>query len=156
VPAEWMAQAKKMFLLALDPKYGGLGSDGGPKFPQEPAVELMLADYHLSPDPRVRAWLVSTLDAMACGGVRDPLGEGFHRYSTEPSWSIPHFEKMLYDNAQLLRIYADAFRATSEPLYRSVAIGIGDYLGRRMMARDGGFFTAEDSQVEGIEGASYV
>jgi uncharacterized protein YyaL (SSP411 family) len=155
-PANWIAQAKKTLLPRLDPEYGGLASGDGPKFPQEPDLELMLADYRLNRDPRVRLWLVSTLDAMAYGGIRDLLGEGFHRYSTEPTWSIPHFEKMLYDNAQLLRIYAEAFHETSEPLYRQVAIGIGDYLGNRMMAGEGGFFTAEDSQIEGVEGASYV
>ena len=155
-PASWIAQAKKSLLARLDPKNGGLASGDGPKFPQEPALELMLADYRLNRDPRVRFWLVGTLDAMAYGGIRDQLGEGFHRYSTEPTWSIPHFEKMLYDNAQLLRIYAEAFRETSKPLYRQVAIGIGDYLGHRMMAHEGGFFIAEDSQIDGVEGASYT
>jgi len=155
-PASWMAQAEQDYLRRLDSHYGGFESDGGPKFPQEPEIEMLLADYRLHHDPKVREWLVNTLDAMAYGGVRDQLGEGFHRYSTEPTWSVPHFEKMLYDNAQLLRIYAAAYRETSDRLYRQVAIGIGGYLGREMMAPEGGFFTAQDAQVDGVEGASYI
>ena len=155
-PASSLDRAEKDLLLRLDTQYGGLSSDGGPKFPQEPDIELMLTNYRLRHDPAARRWLESTLDAMAYGGIRDQLGEGFHRYSTEPSWSIPHFEKMLYDNAQLLRIYAEACRDMSDPFYCQVAIGIGGYLGSQMMAPQGGFFTAQDSQVDGVEGASYV
>jgi len=155
-PSAWMGHAETSFMIRLDPQYGGLLSEGGPKFPQEPAIELMLADYNFHHDPRVRRWVVGTLDAMAYGGIWDHVGDGFHRYSTEPTWSIPHFEKMLYDNAQLLRIYAEAYRETASPLYRQVAIGIGDYLGHQMMMPDGGFFTAQDSEVDGVEGASYV
>jgi uncharacterized protein YyaL (SSP411 family) len=156
VPSAWMAHAETSFMIRLDPQYGGFLSDGGLKFPQEPAIELMLADYNSHHDPRVRQWVVSTLDAMAYGGIWDHVGNGFHRYSTEPTWSIPHFEKMLYDNAQLLQIYAEAYRETSLPLYRQVAIGIGDYLSQQMMMPNGGFFTAQDSEVDGVEGASYV
>ncbi len=155
-PSAWMAHAETSFMIRLDPQYGGVLSDGGLKFPQEPAIELMLADYSSHRDPRVRQWVVSTLDAMAYGGIWDHVGNGFHRYSTEPTWSIPHFEKMLYDNAQLLQIYAEANRETLLPLYRQVAIGIGDYLSQQMMMPDGGFFTAQDSEVDGVEGASYV
>ena len=155
-PSAWMAHAETSFMMRLDPQYGGFVSESGPKFPQEPAIELMLADYSSHHDPRVRQWLISTLDAMAYGGIWDHIGDGFHRYSTEPTWSIPHFEKMLYDNAQLLQIYAEAYRETSLPLYGEVAIGIGDYLGQQMMMPDGGFFTAQDSEVDGVEGASYV
>jgi uncharacterized protein YyaL (SSP411 family) len=155
-PSAWMAHAEASFMSRLDPQYGGFLSDGGLKFPQEPAVELMLVDYSTHRDPRVRQWVVSTLDAMAYGGIWDHVGNGFHRYSTEPTWSIPHFEKMLHDNAQLLQIYAEAYRETSLPLYRQLATGIGDYLGHQMMMPDGGFFTAQDSEVDGIEGASYV
>ncbi len=155
-PSAWMGHAETSFMIRLDPQYGGLLSDSGLKFPQEPAIELMLADYNSHHDPRVRQWVVSTLDAMAYGGIWDHVGNGFHRYSTEPTWSIPHFEKMLYDNAQLLQIYAEAYRETSLPLYRQVAIGIGDYLSQQMMMPDGGFFTAQDSEVDGVEGASYV
>src|SRR5262249_10342056 len=107
-------------------------------------------------DAAVARGLVSTLNAMAYGGIWDHLGGGFHRYSTEPTWSIPHFEKMLYDNAQLLRIYAEAYKETGRPLYRDVAIAVGNYVAHQMRAPDGGFFTAEDSEVDGVEGASYT
>ncbi len=155
-PSAWMAHAETSFMMRLDSQYGGLASEGGPKFPQEPAIQLMLTDYNSYHNPRVRQWLSATLDAMAYGGIWDHLGNGFHRYSTEPTWSIPHFEKMLYDNAQLLRVYAEAYRGTGSAVYRQVALGIGDYLGHQMMMPDGGFFTAQDSEVAGAEGASYV
>src|SRR5258708_30377839 len=88
---------------------------------------------------------------MVFGGIHDQLGGGFHRYSTEPSWSIPHFEKMLYDNAQLLQLYAEAFRITGLPLYRQIALETAGYLGRDMMAPDGGFYTARDAQLTGVQ-----
>jgi uncharacterized protein YyaL (SSP411 family) len=100
--------------------------------------------------------LTATLDAMACGGIRDHVGGGFHRYGTDRAWSVPHFEKMLYNNAQLLRLYAEAWRVARRPLYRQVAGDIADYLARRMSAPEGGFYTAEDAETEGEEGASYL
>ena len=154
-PEAWMGHAQTIFMMRLDPQYGGITSEG-PKFPQESTIELMLEDYRLHHNPRVRQWLTTTLDAMAYGGIWDHLGNGFHRYSTEPTWSIPHFEKMLYDNVQLLQNYAEAYRETSSPLYRQIALGIGDFLGDQMMMPDGGFFTAQDSEVAGVEGSSYV
>ncbi len=156
-PAAWLAQARETLLPQFDPQYGGvLSQSSGSKFFQEPVIDLLLADYRVRRDPQVLDKLTKTLDAMAYGGVWDHLGKGFYRYSTERTWSIPHFEKMLYDNAQLLRIYAEAYRETSDPLYRWVAINLGDYLSQRMMSPKGGFYTAEDSQVNGEEGASYL
>jgi hypothetical protein len=93
---------------------------------------------------------------MALGGVYDHLSGGFHRYSIEPTWSIPHFEKMLYDNAQLLGIYAEAYRVTHKPLYRQVAEDVAKYLAREMMAPGGGFYAAQDAEVAGREGVSYL
>src|SRR5262249_50272683 len=148
--------AEASLLSRLDTENGGFLSEGGPKFPREPALGLLLVYYSANHDAAVARGLVSTLNAMAYGGIWDHLGGGFHRYSTEPTWSIPHFEKMLYDNAQLLRIYAEAYKETGRPLYREVAIAVGNYLGHQMMAPDGGFFTAEDSEVDGVEGASYT
>ena len=156
-PAAWLAQARETLLPQFDSAYGGLLSQGnGSKFAQEPVIDLLLADYRLRRDPRVLDTLSKILDAMAYGGVWDHLGRGFYRYSTERTWSIPHFEKMLYDNAQLLRLYAEAYRETSNALYRQVAINLGDYLSRQMMSPKGGFYTAQDSQVNGEEGASYL
>jgi len=100
--------------------------------------------------------LTKTLDEMALGGMYDQLGGGFHRYSTEPTWSIPHFEKMLYDNAQLVGIYAGAYALLGRPLYRRVVEQTVAYLDREMSHPEGGFASAQDAQVDGEEGASYV
>ena len=83
---------------------------------------------------------------MAAGGIYDQLGGGFHRYSTEPTWSIPHFEKMLYDNAQLLGLYAHAYEVTRRPRYRQVALEIAGYLEREMKNSEGGFYSAQDAE----------
>jgi uncharacterized protein len=134
------------------------------KFPQSPALQLMLTESHLNGDPDALRFITVTLDAMAYGGIYDQLGGGFHRYSTERTWSIPHFEKMLYDNAQLLGIYARAWQLTGKPQYRRIARGVRDYLRARMMSPHGGFYTAEDAAVGSLsrtgsgveEGASYL
>ena len=96
------------------------------------------------------------LNAMAFGGIHDHLGGGMHRYSTEPTWSVPHFEKMLYDNAQLIGLYADYYAITRQPLARDMAVDLAGYLARRMTAPEGGFYTAEDADIEGKEGESYL
>lgn len=129
---------------------------GGPKFPHEPMIALMLAEYQTRREKRTLDWLTTTLDAMGYGALWDHLGGGFHRYSTESTWSIPHFEKMLYNNTQLLEIYADAYVATKRPFYAQVALALGDYLHVSMMDPEGGFYTALDAEVGGEEGASYV
>jgi uncharacterized protein YyaL (SSP411 family) len=154
-PEEWRRRAREALLEEYDPSQGGIGT-GPQKFPNEPALTLLLTDYAKTRDPKVRAALTTTLDAMALGGIHDHLAGGFHRYSTESTWSIPHFEKMLYDNAQLLMIYAEAHRLTSIPLYRLVAEDIASYLSREMMAPQGGFYAAQDAEVDGEEGASYL
>jgi hypothetical protein len=100
--------------------------------------------------------LTKTLDEMALGGIYDQLAGGFHRYSTEPTWSVPHFEKMLYDNAQLLPLYARAHRVTGRGLYRRTAEDIARYLADEMTHPEGGLYSAQDAQVDGEEGASYV
>ena len=100
--------------------------------------------------------LTKTLDEMALGGIHDHLAGGFHRYSTEPSWSVPHFEKMLYDNAQLLPLYARAFKATKRPLYKRVAEDIARYLALEMTNPQGGLYSAQDAEVNAVEGESYV
>src|SRR3546814_2043788 len=90
--------------------------------------------------------LTQTLKAMAEGGVMDQLAGGFHRYSTDPSWSVPHFEKMLYDNAQLLGLYAQAWAITRQPLFKQVVQRTAHYLLTQMHADDGGFFSAEEDR----------
>jgi len=146
-PSGWLHAAAVAFQRRADSSNGGLGDPGGgPKFPQAPSLELLLADYRLNHAAASLNTLTATLDAMAFGGIHDQLAGGFHRYSTEPTWSIPHFEKMLYDNAQLLRLYAEAYETTRNPIYQSAVLDIGRYLKRDMMAPDGGFYTAQDSQ----------
>ena len=112
----------------------------------------MLTDLERNGDPDALRFLTVTLDAMAYGAIYDQLGGGFHRYSTERTWSIPHFEKMLYDNAQLLGLYARAWQRTQEPQYKRIALGTRDYLRERMMSPEGGFYTAEDAAVGGRRG----
>jgi hypothetical protein len=154
-PAAWLSGAREAILRDYDATHGGLGH-GPTKFPREPALNLLLASRDIRSDPRALQALTNTLDAMALGGIHDHLGGGFHRYSTEPTWSIPHFEKMLYDNAQLLGIYAQAYRITQNPLYRQVVEDVADYLAREMMAPDGAFYAAQDAEVAGREGVSYL
>jgi len=154
-PADWLGRARGAILRDYDATHGGLGR-GPTKFPQHPSLNLLLANLDIRRDPEVLEAFTRTLDAMALGGIHDHLGGGFHRYSVEPTWSIPHFEKMLYDNAQLLGIYAEAYRITHNPLYRQVAEDVASYLSREMMAPGGGFYSAQDAEVAGREGVSYL
>ena len=155
-PHTWRQQALAELLPRFDAVHGGLLSPGGTKFPQSSILDLWLDAYRNTRDRDTLTALTRTLDAMALGGVWDHLGGGFHRYSTEATWSIPHFEKMLADNAQLLRLYAEAHRETGREIYRGVALALGAYLSGSMMAEEGGFYTAQDSQIDGVEGFTYL
>ncbi|MBI4206398.1 MAG: DUF255 domain-containing protein [Betaproteobacteria bacterium] len=155
-PDAWLTDAIAALLRRVDKEHGGLVSGGSTKFPQTPILDLLLTDYRIRGNAAALEILTGTLDAMAYGGIYDHLGGGFHRYSIEPSWSIPHFEKMLYDNAQLMRVYAEAFALTKNSLYQFIAIDVAEYLRRQMAATEGGFYTAQDAEVKGKEGASYV
>ncbi len=156
-PDRWLRQASAGLLKSVDPVNGGLGAPtSGPKFPQAPALDLLLAAANVDHDAAARDALAKTLDAMAYGGIHDQLGGGFHRYATEPTWTIPHFEKMLSDNAQLLAIYARAHALTKAPLDADIARDTAGYLLRDMQAPTGGFYTAQDAEIGGIEGADYL
>lgn len=155
-PESWLANSVTSLSMHADKRHGGLASSGSTKFPRAPALEVLLAHYRIHRDPGTLGRLTQHLDAMAYGGIYDHLAGGFHRYTVESSWSIPHFEKMLYDNAQLMKIYAEAFAITKNSLYRFVADDVAGYLSRQMMSAEGGFYTAQDSEVKGKEGASYV
>jgi uncharacterized protein len=155
-PREWLVSAREALARAYDPANGGFPGGGQTKFPREPVLELLLADHRVNRAADSLRMLEKTLTVMAYGGVYDQLASGFHRYSTEPTWSIPHFEKMLYDNAQLLAIYVQAYEITRNALYKRVATDLSDYLAREMLAPEGGFYTAQDAEVNGEEGASYV
>ncbi|MFQ5913682.1 MAG: thioredoxin domain-containing protein [Nitrospinota bacterium] len=156
-PTAWLTKARETLSRLFDTEYGGFRYAKSPaKFPQEPMLGLILTDYVKNDKLENLEMLTRTLDVMAYGGIHDHLGGGFHRYSTDRTWSVPHFEKMLHNNAQLLEIYARAYEAMSNPLYARVAIDVAEYLRREMMSPQGGFFTAKDSQVSGEEGASYL
>ena len=155
-PHASLNRAVAAWVKRADAQHGGFGPAKGPRFPQEPVLALLITAQRLAPAPANIGVLIRTLDAMARGGIYDQLAGGFHRYGTEATWSIPHFEKMLYDNAQLLVIYAETYRLTGDPYYRMIATGTADYLMTRMMAPEGGFYTAEDAAVEGKEGGSYL
>ncbi len=137
-----------------DPTFGGFGS--APKFPRQTLLELLLVHNRSHPNERRWRMLLHTLDALAAGGIRDQLGGGFHRYSTDAQWLVPHFEIMLYDNAMLAWIYADAYAQTEERRYADVARGILDFILREMTAASGAFYTAFDAEVDAMEGQSYL
>lgn len=157
-PEVWMRAARESFLAQFDSEHGGIGSaSSGQKFPRSPDLALLLSSFRIQGDEAARLAVTKTLDAMVFGGLHDHLAGGFHRYSTEPTWSIPHFEKMLYDNVQLLQLYAESFELTGNALHRQTAYDVANYLTREMTApAAAGFFTAQDAQIDGIEGQSYV
>ena len=139
---------------SFDAHNGGWGS--APKFPQPMTIEFLLRRAAATGDSRPLAIARRSLDAMADGGVRDQLGGGFHRYSTDAEWLVPHFEQMLYDNAQLARVYVHAWALTGDVRYRAVAESALDYMTRELTTSDGAFAASQDADTEGVEGSTFV
>ena len=139
---------------SFDAQHGGFG--GAPKFPPHDKLLLLAHEYRRSGDAVLLEMLTATLDAMAAGGIHDHLGGGFHRYSTDEAWLLPHFEKMLYDNAQLLRAYTEGYVLTKDEAYREIALGIVAWIEREMTAAGGAFYSGIDAESEQEEGKFYV
>jgi uncharacterized protein len=155
---EQVALAVQALLKIFDRTNGGFGT--APKFPQPVFLEFLLDARERAGDDStadaIDQALRRTLDKMACGGIHDHVGGGFHRYAVDAYWLVPHFEKMLYDNAQLARVYARAARWFGDPFYEQVARNTLAYVQREMTHKDGGFFSAQDAEVDGREGLNYL
>ena len=152
--AETIARGVEQSLARFDSVHGGFGP--APKFPRSHALSFLLAAHARSGDPDTLGMVEVTLDRMARGGLQDHLGGGFHRYSTDERWLVPHFEKMLYDQALLARTYLDAYQVTGKEEYAQVARRTLDYVLRDLAAPEGAFYAAEDADSEGEEGKFYV
>ncbi|MFZ5974167.1 MAG: thioredoxin domain-containing protein [Bacillota bacterium] len=146
--------AFSMFASAFDEAYGGFGR--APKFPAPHQLMFLLRYHHVHKNKRALAMVEKTLEQMYKGGLFDHIGFGFSRYSTDNKWLVPHFEKMLYDNALLTMVYLEAYQITKKELYRTVAEKTLEYVLRELTDEQGGFYSAQDADSEGVEGKYYV
>ena len=149
-----LSNADTSLFEAFDSKYGGFGS--APKFPHASDLRFWIRREEVDPNPSRRQAITKTLDCMAAGGIYDHLGGGFARYSVDERWLVPHFEKMLYDNALLISVYLDGYRLTKNSDYLEIARETLEYILRDMTDSLGGFYSAEDADSQGAEGRFYV
>src|SRR3984885_1006626 len=146
--------AAGLLMRGLDPINGGIGT--APKFPNAPIFRFLWSEYFRRNDPAARAAVRHLLNALCEGGIYDHLGGGFARYSTDAEWHVPHFEKMLYDNAQILELLALAYAETPAPLYAARAYETFGWLPREMLVEGGGFAASQDADQDGEEGLFFV
>ena len=146
--------AYDQFVADFDPQFGGFSK--APKFPPSMSLQILLRMHHRAGDPKALEIVEKTLDRMGRGGIYDHLGGGFHRYSTDNQWLVPHFEKMLYDNALLAWTYLEAYQVTGKRMYSDIVRGILDYVLSEMTNSQGGFYSAQDAGGIGEEGIFYV
>lgn len=141
------------FTSSFDKVHGGFGN--APKFPSPHNLLFLLRQYNRNNDPKVLQMVTTTLDKMSEGGIFDQIGFGFHRYSTDEKWLVPHFEKMIYDQAMLAMAYTETYQLTRDEKYKNVSDKIFEYVLRDMTSSEGGFYTAEDADSDGEEGKFY-
>ncbi|HEY6570871.1 MAG TPA: thioredoxin domain-containing protein, partial [Candidatus Limnocylindrales bacterium] len=141
-------------VASFDRVHGGWGRT--PKFPQPMTIEFLLRRHAVTGEEAALDVALRSLAAMAAGGIHDQLGGGFHRYATDAAWLVPHFEQMLYDNAQLARVYAHAWALTGDPALLATMTGVLDYVVRELRTAEGGFAASQDADTEGEEGGTFV
>lgn len=154
ITGDKLDEASSGLWQVFDHRHGGWGT--APKFPQPNVLEFLLQQYYRCKDYKALEMVEKTLQSMARGGIYDQLAGGFHRYSVDAHWLVPHFEKMLYDNSQLAQVYLHAYQITGKQFYRNITIETLDYVIREMTHDQGGFFSTQDADSEGQEGLYFV